>query len=349
MGWKRLIVEKPFGHDLISAQKLNEKLSKPFEEKEIYRIDHYLGKPMVQGLESLVLANPILKALLNNQYISNIKITENETVGVEERAGYYDQAGALRDMGQNHLLQLLMMTAMRVTEKSNAKEVGNKKKEIMDSLRPLQKEDVAANVIRGQYTSGEILGEKVAAYKEEPGVDALSDNDTFIAARLWIDGDYWAGVPFYIRTGKRMKMKSIRIVVEFKNHLNNLGSNQEEKVQPNLLTIEINSREGVSLQLNMKNSITKQVEPVLIDFLASSENVPEAYELLLFDAIRGENTFFAHWKEIELSWKWVQPILEAFEDNIVPLYPYRAGSMGPDGAEELPRKDGFHWWEPVHI
>lgn len=345
-GWKRLIVEKPFGHDTDSAQALNKTLSQTFKEEEIYRIDHYLGKPMVQGLESLEFANPILKAIWNNQYISNVQITASETVGVEERAAYYDQAGAIRDMVQNHLLQLVMMTAMHVTEKVSAKEVVEKKKEIMHALRPLQKEDVAVNVIRGQYGPGGILGEKVMAYNEEPGVDASSKNDTFIAARLWIDDDFWAGVPFYIRTGKRMKEKSTRIVIEFKNQPAKADTDQKKTMPPNLLTIEINPCENVSLRLNMKNPLTNRIEPVSIDLSSGNENLPEAYELLLFDAIGGNSTFFAHWQEVELSWKWVQPILEAFKENRVPLYTYPAGSMGPDASEELLETDGFHWWQP---
>jgi glucose-6-phosphate 1-dehydrogenase len=331
-GWKRLIVEKPFGHDLNSARELNEKLSSTFEE-EIYRIDHYLGKPMVQNLETLGFANPILRSLWNKEHIANVQITASETVGVEERAGYYDQAGAIRDMVQNHLLQMVMMTAMPIKGKGSAKEVRDGKRNVMEALRPVQKEDVAANVVRGQYGHGEILGASVVAYREEPGVDASSKNDTFIAARLWVDNEDWAGVPFYIRTGKRMQKKLTSIVVEFKQ------SNDE--AAPNCLTIDISPSEGVSLQVNMKNPLNNQIEPVLMDFTANAKEVPEAYELLLFDAMRGNATFFAHWKEVELSWKWVQSILEAFQEDLVPLHSYSAGSMGPDASHQLRQEDGF--------
>jgi glucose-6-phosphate 1-dehydrogenase len=344
-GWKRLIIEKPFGHDLKSAQDLNEKLSKAFEEDEIYRIDHYLGKPMVQNLEALEFANPVLQALWNNQYIANVQITASETVGVEERAGYYDQAGAIRDMVQNHMLQLLMMTAMRLPKRITSKDIREEKRKIMESLRPLQKEDVGAHVIRGQYGPGEIDGKPVVGYTEEPGIDSSSKNDTFVAARLWIDNPFWSGVPFYIRTGKRMREKSTRIVIEFKNTLKDLYMTQNEETAPNLLAIEINPNAGVSLQLNSKNPLKSgKIEPVTVDFSASAKDVPEAYELLIFDALRGDSTFFAHWKEVELSWKWVQPILEAFEENLVPLHPYRAGSMGPEASHQLLEEDGFHWW-----
>ncbi|KMY56124.1 glucose-6-phosphate dehydrogenase [Bacillus sp. FJAT-27231] len=344
-GWKRLVIEKPFGHDLASAQQLNEKLSTAFREEEIYRIDHYLGKQMVQNLESLKLANPIFQSLWNNQNISSVQITASETVGVEERANYYDRAGAIRDMFQNHMLQLLMMTAMQFPEQIGPEYIRHEKRKIMKSLRPLTKENVAFQVIRGQYDSGEINGKQVAAYKEEPGVESSSINDTFIAARLWIDDPSWRGVPFYIRTGKRMEKKSTKIVIEFKNTLRDLQESHNEKATPNLLIIEISPNESVSLQLNLKNPLNYgQAEPVTLHFSAPGKDVPEAYESLIYDALRGDPTFFAHWKEVELSWNWVQPVLEAFAENILPLYSYPAGSMGPKAAHQLLEEDGFKWW-----
>lgn len=340
-GWKRLIIEKPFGHDLPSGQELNKKLSQAFEEDEMYRIDHYLGKPMVQNLETLKFANPILQAIWNNKFIANVQITASETVGVEERAGYYDTAGAIRDMFQNHMLQMLMMTAMQMPEQINPENIRYEKRRIMEYLRPLEKENISANVIRGQYGQGEIEGKKVVGYKEEPGVAEASQNDTFIAARLWIDDPHWSGVPFYIRTGKRMKNKSTKIVVEFKS----FQDRQNEGNKPNLLIIEINPNEGVSLQLDLKNPLNpSKIEPVTVNYSTSSKEGPEAYELLIFDALRGDPTYFAHWKEVELSWKWVQPILDAFKDNSTPLHTYESGSMGPEASDELLAEDGFHWW-----
>ncbi|QNF30316.1 glucose-6-phosphate dehydrogenase [Metabacillus elymi] len=344
-GWKRLIIEKPFGHDLKSAQELNEKLSTTFQEEEIYRIDHYLGKPMVQNLEALEFANPIFQTLWNNQHIANIQITASETVGVEKRASYYDKAGAIRDMFQNHMMQLLMMTSMHLPKRITAEDIRNEKKKIIESVRPLKKENVRSDVIRGQYGSGEIDGKSVIGYIEEPGITPSSKNDTFVAVRLWIDDPFWQGVPFYIRTGKRMKKKSTRIVIEFKNPLKELYVNQNEDPTPNLLIIGINPNEGVSLQLNSKNPLKDgKIEPINIEFSADQDDVPKAYELLLLDAFEGDATFFAHWKEVELSWKWVQPILEAFEENLVPLHIYPSGSYGPDASHRLLEDDGFGWW-----
>jgi glucose-6-phosphate 1-dehydrogenase len=344
-GWKRLIIEKPFGHDLQSARELNEKLSRAFAEEEIFRIDHYLGKPMVQNLEALAFANPILQSLWNKEHIANVQITASETVGVEKRAGYYDQAGAIRDMVQNHMLQMLMMTAMDTPIEINAAEIRREKRKVMESLRPEIKEDVHYDIVRGQYISGEVNGQKVPSYKEEPGVASASTTDTFVAARLWLDHPSWTGVPFYIRTGKRMKEKSTRIVIEFKNHAD--LSYKNNQMNPNLLIIEINPDENISFQLNSKNPLNNgKVEPVRINLSNDqiSLGVPEAYERLIYDAVNGDSTFFAHWKEVELSWEWVQPILDAFEENLVPLKEYQSGSYGPAAADLLLLENGFKWW-----
>lgn len=340
-GWKRLIIEKPFGRDLKTARELNEKLSNSFNEGEIYRIDHYLGKPMVQNLEALEFANPLIQALWNNQYIANVQITASETVGVEDRAGYYDKSGAIRDMFQNHMLQLLMMISMNLPKEMTANDVRSEKRKVLDALRPLTKEEVGVNVVRGQYISGEINGNNVPSYRQEPGIDFSSQNDTFVSARLWIDNDFWKGIPFYIRTGKRMKEKSTRIVFEFKNPIHDYSDNSI--AIPNLLVIEINPKERVSFYLNSKN-IDGKIEPVRADYFVNQENQPEAYELLIHDALRGDSKFFAHWKEVELSWQWVQPILEAFEENIIPLHRYEAGTYGPEASDQLLKEEGFKWW-----
>ncbi|WP_028610822.1 glucose-6-phosphate dehydrogenase [Paenibacillus harenae] len=344
-GWKRFVIEKPFGHDLQSARHLNEKLSNAFAEEEIYRIDHYLGKPMVQRLESLQQTNPVIQALWSNRYIANVQITANETVGVEERAGYYDHVGAVRDMFQNHMLQLLMMTAIQLPNRSDSEKVRFKKKMVMEALEPLQKQDVGASVIRGQYKEGSIQGKPVTGYTSEPGIAATSMNDTFIAAKLQIDDYFWRGVPFYIRTGKRMKEKSTRIVIEFKEPTKQSPSGNEDQATPNLLVIEMSPNEGIMLQLNTKDSQQKgEFKPIQIDLHPNQEEQPEAYENLIHDALRGDSTFFAHWDEVELSWAWAQPILDAFKENLVPLHLYEAGTYGPAESDALLAQDGFHWW-----
>ncbi|UHA71778.1 glucose-6-phosphate dehydrogenase [Paenibacillus sp. 481] len=348
-GWKRLVIEKPFGHDLQSARELNAKLSHAFAEEEVYRIDHYLGKSMVKNLEVLESSNPVLKALWSNRYIANVQITASETVGVEERAAYYDKTGAIRDMFQNHMLQLLMMTAMQLPTNCTPDQIRFKKKKVLEALRPLNKEEVRADVIRGQYAAGEIQGEAVVAYTSEPGVEASSLNDTFIAARLWIDDPFWKDVPFFIRTGKRMKEKSTRIVIEFKNPLDKLQADADlksNKHYPNLLTIQINPNESITLQLNSKNPLKGgEVEPIQMNFSLDQHDLPEAYENLIFDALRGDVSFFTHWDEVELAWKWVQPILEAFADNTVPLHTYPAGSFGPEASDQLLEQEGAKWWQ----
>ncbi|WP_101844875.1 glucose-6-phosphate dehydrogenase [Halobacillus sp. Marseille-P3879] len=342
-GWKRLIIEKPFGHDLESARVLNREISAVFEEKEIYRIDHYLGKPMVQNLEALEHSNPVLQALWNKKYIANMQITASEIVGVEERAGYYDKVGAIRDMVQNHMLQLIMMTAMRLPNEINAENIRNEKKKVMEALRPLSKDDVATNVVRGQYGPGIVNDEHVPGYLDEEGIEKSSRNDTYIAARLWIDNEFWSGVPFYIRTGKRLKEKSTRIVMEFKSPHGKRY--EDEDLAPNLLIIEISPNKGVTLQLNSKNSLNNgKLEPVHINFSRDQKELPEAYELLLLDAMQGDQTYFAHWDEVEMSWEWVQPILDDYEQDAAPLYLYEAGSMGPKAADRLIDEDGFQWW-----
>lgn len=341
-GWKRLVVEKPFGSNLETARELNQKLRKVFHEEEIYRIDHYLGKPMVQSLNTLILANPVLESLLNQKQISNVQITASETVGVENRADYYDKAGAIRDMAQNHLLQLVMMTAIYLPGDPLENKDRVKKTEIIESLQPILKEHAHQNIVRGQYEAGEIQGTPVIGYKEEAGVDESSKNDTYFAARIAIDHPSWKGVPFFIRTGKRMNQKSTQIVIEFKNKLRDSGV--LEGISPNLLILEISPNESISMRVNLKDSSSNRFKPVWINFTTNSSDQPEAYELLLHDALRGNSTFFADWREVELSWKWIEPLLEAFQEDLLPLHPYPAGSAGPEAANQLLLADQCKWW-----
>jgi glucose-6-phosphate 1-dehydrogenase len=243
------------------------------------------------------------------------------------------------------MLQMMMLTAMHIPEKVSANGIREEKKKVMEALRPLNPENINTDVIRGQYSSGEIKGEKVIGYIDEPGIERTSKNDTFIAARLWVDNEMWEGVPFYLRTGKRMTEKSTRIVIEFKDPLKGVYKDEAGNALPNLLTIEINPNAGVSLQLNSKNLLNEgKVEPINVMFYSNEENVPEAYELLIHDALLGDPTFFAHWNEVELAWKWVQPILDAFEADTAPLHHYKAGSMGPEASDKLLAENGFKWW-----
>ncbi|MCU7666729.1 glucose-6-phosphate dehydrogenase [Bacillus thuringiensis] len=338
-GWKKLIIEKPFGHDLKTAQILNEKLSKSFKETEIYRIDHYLGKAMVQNIEALRFANPFVESLWNNNHIANIQFTASEVVGVEQRAAYYDNSGAIRDMVQNHMLQMLMMIAMEPS--ANNGDIRDEKIKALKSIRPLQVEEVGEFVVRAQYGAGEMGDKAVVGYKEEPGVDPNSTTDTFVAAKFMVENARWSGVPFYIRTGKKMEKKSTQIVVEFKN----LHDGKFENTHPNLFVIQINPTEGVSFLVNSKDVLKNgKIDTINVDHTESSTNVPEAYERLINDAICGNSNFFARWDEVEYSWKLVQPILDAFEKSLV-VHEYPAGSQGPKAAHELLEKDGFHWWE----
>ncbi|OCT13900.1 glucose-6-phosphate dehydrogenase [Paenibacillus pectinilyticus] len=333
-GWKRLVIEKPFGHDLESARHLNQKLNQAFDETEIYRIDHYLGKPMVQQMGQL-LHSALSEQELRSRSMASIQISANETLGVEERAGYYDHAGAIRDMFQNHMLQLLMMLTIELPNRSSVEEVGPLKRKIIKSLQPLHKMDVKHHIVRGQYGAGEIKEGQVVGYTNEPGIASDSQNDTFIAARLQSNDPFWKDIPLYIRTGKRLKEKVTRIVIEFKL----------EGPLKDLLIIEIGPNEGIFFQKSQSVQEHSEGElPIRNQVSFLKEGVTDAYESLIYDALMGDKTYFAHWDEVELSWEWVQPILEAYQENLLPLHIYPAGSFGPLEADELLARDGFHWW-----
>jgi glucose-6-phosphate 1-dehydrogenase len=353
--WRRLIIEKPFGHDLESARALNDELRQVFDEEEIYRIDHYLGKEMVQNIEVIRFANSIFEPLWNNKAIANVQITSSETVGVEDRASYYEKAGALRDMVQNHMLQMVMMIAMEPPSRLNMEAIRDEKVKVLRSLRRYRPEEVPRHVIRGQYDAGEIPSRNapegrqiVSAYRDEPNVSPTSTTETFVAARLFIDNFRWAGVPFYLRTGKRMAAKATEIVIQFKDLPRNLYFNKEGKLGPNLLVIRVYPNEGMYIQLNAKRPGTDEtIVPVAMEFSQQLANSPEAYERLLYDAMQGDSTFFTRWDEVSLAWKFVDPIAQAFRKDSLALHHYPAGSWGPSAAHQLVAEDGFKWW-PVH-
>lgn len=348
-GWKRLVIEKPFGSDLESAEKLNKQLREVFEEEEVYRIDHYLGKEMVQNIEVLRFANSIFSPVWNSDSIANVQITSSETVGVEERAGYYEQAGAIRDMLQNHMLQMVMMIAMEPPSRLKTEAIRDEKVKVLRSLRRYTVNEVAQYVVLGQYGQGQINDKAVPAYKEEHGVDPTSRTETFVAASLYIDNFRWAGVPFYIRTGKRLGVKATEIVIQFKDMPKHLYFNTDGNLLPNLLVIRVYPEEGIYVRLNAKRPGTDgTVVPVAMEFSQEPDHSPEAYERLIYDAMRGDSTFFTRWDEVALAWKFVDPILEASRNRyVVALEPYEAGSFGPAGSRRLLEEDGFRWW-PVY-
>jgi glucose-6-phosphate 1-dehydrogenase len=348
-GWNRLVIEKPFGHDYESAQKLNEQIREAFKEEEIYRIDHYLGKEMVQNIEVVRFANSLFEPIWNSRHIANIQITSSETVGVEERGGYYDKAGALRDMVQNHMLQMVMMMAMEPPSRLKTEAIRDEKVKVLRSIQRFSTDEIKQNVVRGQYTSGQYKGSNVPGYREEPNIPADSNTETFVAAKLFVDNFRWAGVPFYIRTGKRMAAKSTEIVVQFKDMPKNLYHDKYGSLDPNLLVIRVHPVEGMYVKLNMKKQGTEGgVMPFAMEFCPSCDvniNSPEAYERLLYDVIEGDSTFFTRWDEVSLAWKLVDPIEKLWkEEGEMSLSFYEAGSWGPNEARELLTRDGNRWW-----
>ncbi len=351
-GWHRLVIEKPFGFDLPSAEKLNKEIRGVFEEHEIYRIDHYLGKEMVQNIDVIRFANAFFEPLWNNKYIANIQITLSETVGVEERGGYYDHSGALRDMGQNHMLQMVTMMAMEPPSRLLPEDIRDEKVKVLRSLRPFTtREEIRQHVVRGQYTEGMHNGKLVQGYREEDKVHPASVTETYFAAKVYVDNFRWAGVPFYIRTGKRLPLKTTEVVVEFKNMPDNIYHAHKTNLQPNLLVFRVQPMEGIYIKINAKNPGSEgAIIPVAMDFCQSCQvglNTPEAYERLLYDAARGDSTYFTRWDEVALAWKFVDRIAAAWSEDDRDLETYAAGSWGPKGAEELLARDGFSWW-PVN-
>ena len=350
-GFKRLVIEKPFGSDFKSAEKLNNQLRQSFKEEEIYRIDHYLGKDMVQNIEVLRFANAMFEPLWNNKYISNIQITSSEILGVEDRGGYYESSGALKDMVQNHMLQMVALLAMEAPISLKSEDIRAEKVKVLKSLRQLKPEEVNQNFVRGQYGEGTINDQRVIAYRDEDRVASDSNTPTFVSGRLTIDNFRWAGVPFYIRTGKRMKSKCIQVVVEFKEVPMNLYYQTDRLLDSNLLVINIQPNEGISLHLNAKKSIQGiETKPVQLSYAMSAQdkmNTVDAYENLLFDCLKGDATNFTHWEELKSTWKFVDAIQEHWT-MIDPNFPnYKSGTNGPIESDLLLSRDGNHWWDDI--
>jgi len=347
--WARVIVEKPFGHDLASAKQLNRELKQVLTEKQIYRIDHYLGKETVQNVLVFRFSNNIIEPLWNRNYVDHVQIAATETVGVERRGGYYETAGALRDMVPNHLFQLLTMTAMAPPISFDADEVRNTQADVLHAIQPLSPEEVLTNMVRGQYGTGTIENQRVAGYRSEPDVAPDSNAETFVALKLLIDNWRWAGVPFYLRTGKRLCQRRTEIVIQFRRTPFVLFRNTTVRnLETNRLVIHIQPGEGISLSFGAKvpGSVMK-LGLVNMDFDYSTYFGTErstGYERLLHDCMAGDATLFQRADMVEAGWSVIQPILDiwqALPHRGFPNYP--AGAWGPVEAEDLLKRDGRAW------
>jgi len=348
--FSRLIVEKPIGHDLESACAINDELASAFDERQIYRIDHYLGKETVQNILVLRFANSIFEPLFNQKYIDHIQITVAESEGVGTRAGYYDHAGALRDMIQNHLLQLLALVGMEAPRSLDANVVRDEKLDVIRSLRPLVGDAVDRQVVRGQYAAG--ADGETPGYRQAEGVDADSQTETFVAMQLAIDNWRWAGVPVFLRTGKRLPKRASEISIHMKSVppiLFNAGP--AEPLEPNVLSIRIQPNEGFALTIESKRPGPHvRINRVKMDFDYADSfdgSTPEAYERLLLDVMAGDPTLFMRRDAVEASWRWLTPILDRWaEQNGTPVPTYAAGSWGPSEADALIEASGRKWREP---
>ncbi|PWH16384.1 MAG: glucose-6-phosphate dehydrogenase [Anaerolineae bacterium] len=351
-GWVRVVIEKPYGRDLSSAMNLDQKVHEVFSEDQIFRIDHYLGKETVQNILVFRFANGIFEPLWNRRYIDHVQILMAETVGVGNRAGYYEQAGVIRDIFQNHLLQLLTLTAMEAPVAFTADAVRDEKIKVLQALRPYKGEDALINTFRGQYVSGVIDGKRVIGYKDEPGVAINSTTETFLAMRLFIDNWRWAGVPFYIRSGKRLPKSVTEIVIQYKQvPLSLFGWRNMAGDAPNLLILCIQPDEGITLTFGAKApGPIHQIAPVNMSFDYVStfgSEPPEAYERLLLDVMMGDATLFTRADEVEAAWRFTTNILEAWEQAGLKNLPvYEAGTWGPSGVDEFIQRDGRKWRNP---
>ncbi len=350
-GWVRIIVEKPFGRDLPSALELNAQLHKVFDEKQIFRIDHYLGKETVQNILVFRFANGIFEPLWNRQYIDHVQITVAESLGVEGRGTYYDTAGGLRDIVQNHMMQLVSLIAMEPPVVFDADSVRDEKVKVLRAIRPLSTRDVAQYTVRAQYDEGYIEGVKVPGYLDEPDIPSDSRTESYMAMRLLIDNWRWAGVPFYLRTGKRLAKRATEIAIQFKKAPHRFFSQTATPdLDANLLTLKIQPDEGIALRFGAKvpGPIVK-IRTVNMDFLygtSFADQAPEAYERLLLDAMIGDSTLFTRKDEVEAAWSLVTSVLTGWGRAKGPIPTYEAGTWGPPEADELISRDGFRWRRP---
>ncbi|HLC60039.1 MAG TPA: glucose-6-phosphate dehydrogenase [Candidatus Nanoarchaeia archaeon] len=342
--YNRIMFEKPFGSDLESAKKLNKYIRKVFDEKQVYRIDHYMAKELVQNLLVLRFANSIFEPLWNKMYIDHIQVTVAETLGVENRGDYYDKAGALRDVIQNHMMQLLSLVGMAAPKTMNADDVKNEKVKVLKSIPKLKY--LSKDIIIGQYTGGVVENKKVISYRNEPEVDKYSCTETYVALKLEIFNEMWKGVPFYLRTGKRLKDKSTEIAIVYRHVPFGLFS--KSNPEKNMMIIRVQPYEGITLQFNAKVPGNKVIiDNVEMDFCHECKfgpNSPEAYERLLYDVMIGDQTLFTRWDEVENSWKLIDAVLKNIKN--LKLKMYNAGTWGPKEADKLIERDGRKWVEP---
>jgi glucose-6-phosphate 1-dehydrogenase len=346
----RIVIEKPFGHDLESAKELNALLGRIFEEKQIYRIDHYLGKETVQNIMAFRFANAIMEPLWNREHIEHVQISVTENLGVGERTGYYDGSGALRDMIQNHLLQLLCIVAMEPPVRFTAEEVRDRKVDVLRAMRRFTPETVREQAVRGQYGAGWLEGQQVPGYREEPGANPQSNTETFAAVKFFVDNWRWQGVPFYLRTGKRLHRSASVITIQFKEVPHFIFPPETaETMRQNRLIISIQPEMSIRLQVQAKRpgvDMMLNTVDMVFDYKGTYQNqAPEAYETLLLDVMLGDQTLFMRGDQVEEAWDLVMPILNSWQNRISQNFPnYSADSWGPEDAEALVAKDGFHWF-----
>jgi glucose-6-phosphate 1-dehydrogenase len=349
--WTRMVIEKPFGHDLTSARTLNDTIASVFDESQVFRIDHYLGKETVQNLLVFRFANSLFEPLWNREHVDHVQITVAEEIGVEGRGKFYEATGVTRDIVENHLMQLLCLTAMEPPISLSADSVRDEKVKVLRSLREMAPTQVPENVIRGQYARGFVRGDEVPGYREEPDVAPDSRVETYLAMRVFVDNWRWGGVPFYVRAGKRLARRVTEIAVQFKKVPHGLFRAPDGGITPNVLSLRIQPDEGIALRFISKEPGQQSIlRDVAMDFrygAAFGSNTPEAYERLLLDAMRGEATLFTRRDEVEEQWAYINHVFQAWarEGNTPPPL-YAAGSWGPEQADDLLARDGRRWRRP---
>jgi glucose-6-phosphate 1-dehydrogenase len=349
-GWRRIVIEKPFGHDLASARALSMELHEVFPESEVYRIDHYLGKETVQNIVAFRWGNGIFEPLWNRRYVNHVQITAAESIGVEGRGAYYQEAGALRDMIQNHLLQVMATVAMEPSGVFEPNAVRDERAKLLRSIRIMKPEEVPLNAVPGQYGPARIGGQDVPGFRQEPGVDPSSQTDTYAAVTFFVENWRWAGVPFYIRTGKHLPKRVSEIAIQFNPAPHPVFGQNGDESTPNLLILRIQPEEGISLKfLSKQPGAGMKLRPVSMDFnygASFGERSPTAYETLLLDAILGDATLYSRQDMVEASWTAVQPILDVWHMTKFDFPNYPAGTWGPKEADEMLARHGHVWRKP---